>query len=141
MKHQLYWHFRMNKPFYQFILVALAALIPLFTISQAFKERRRSQYELVKAWPLVEAEILESKITFIDRSSQTSFGGSEHVSLRVKYRMSESGPMLETKVIGQWYYQHEIGGKAQFEVGKSIMLRVHPENPKRASLIDITGSI
>lgn len=141
MKEQIYWHFRGNKMSYLMIVGSLSALILFFVVNSVIHERKKVIFEKVKNWTLVEGHILESEVIFRDASGEHGVRGFYHADLRVRYQEPQTGRSVETKVIGHWEFRNDIGGFKQFEVGEVISLRVNPERPEQASLLDVTGSI
>ena len=141
MKEEIYWHFRSHKSIYWCCFLLVVILTVIFAVNEGLKNRAVGQRELVRNWPAVKAQIIESKVTFVNTSSKGSFGGIYHVSLLTWYDSEEADKRVEARVHGHWQYRQDIGGVDQFEVGKIITLRVKPGNPERASLIEITGTI
>jgi hypothetical protein len=140
MRDDVYWHFRVNRYTYGVIIVTVLCLVLFFVGQNSLEKLKFEQRKEVQNWPSIEATIIESKPGVLS-SGRRSFGGTQHIELKVRYRTQDTGLDIETRVYGHWPLQWGEIDITTFERGKKIKLRVNPENPKRASLIDLTGTI
>lgn len=83
--------------------------------------------------------MVDSKIIFRDRSSRGGFSGDYDVTLAVEYEFG--GELIETEVSGRWAgFQSMLEDRKLLKIGSVIPLRVDPETPKLASLIELSGN-
>lgn len=137
MREEIYWHFRTRKSDYVtwgWVLLMIGLLVGFMIWIGAGNEKER---ERIRQWPLVEAVVEESRVSFVDHSSKGGFNGTYHIALQVSYEFEER--KVRTEVFGEWDYRNAMGGLKQLEEGRRIKLRVNPEKRARASLIEITG--
>ncbi len=135
----LYWHFRANRENYRIALVGLIIFSQAMILIFWIRERKKLHLEAVKDWPRIEARILESDISLKDNSGSSSLSKVYTVLLKVQYQDPQTGVSHKAEAFNHWGFSQKIGGIAQFEVGKQILIRVNPQDPEHASLYDITG--
>jgi len=88
----------------------------------------------VEQWPVVEASILNARITEVDASTETRFGTRLSVTAQFAYQVD--GADVEADYFATWHRANAKDWSRVLAPGSTIKLRVSPENHSLVSLWD-----
>jgi hypothetical protein len=135
----VWWNLREWKGLFGAILFAVLVFLLIRAGLGLLEDRIEERREALRQWPLVEAIVIDSKIVFRDRSSESGVRGDYYVTLKVEYEFE--GKQVDTEVRGRWIGSQSLGeNDRSLEIGSVIPLRVDPDQPDFASLIELTGN-
>ncbi|MDF1712450.1 MAG: DUF3592 domain-containing protein [Akkermansiaceae bacterium] len=135
----VWWNLREWKGLFGVIFFAVLVFLLIRAGLGLFEEKKLERRAALRKWPLVEAIVIDSKIVFRDRSSESGARGDYYVTLKVKYEFE--GKQVDTEVRGRWIGSQSLGeNDRSLEIGGVIPLRVDPDKPDFASLIELTGN-
>lgn len=131
------WNFREWKGVYLAGVGVIGVLVLIHYGNKWKIEKEKERSEIVKTWPITEARVEKSSIVFFDTTGKGGVNGTYHAELTVSYRFNDDA--FQRDIRTHWGMREDIGKDGKLEVGEKIPLRIHPEDPSKVSLIEITG--
>ena len=101
------------------------------------QSRRLSDARIATSWPSVEAQVISSKISEVDASTDSAF--STRLSVRAKFSYTLNGDLIYGDYVGTWYRNDYRNWNELLKPGSRLLIRVSPAAPETVSLVDYNG--
>jgi hypothetical protein len=127
-------HFIDHGLLYLGAVVSLAVLGGFMFFADRIHSGRADKILEIRNWAEVEAVILESTLSEVDTSDETSF--STRIAAKVRFKYSTGNDTVTTDYVATWTRYDAKDWDAVLSPGKTIRIRVSPEDANTVSLFD-----